>query len=900
MAGDIIGLTEKSRKDTIDTLGGTESGKPVGQTSSIFFNDSIKGVPRRDNLFAVRLLGQATQIEWLKDIIKHQVASTDFQVKPVIDNQDTEPSDRQVQAANEIENFLHGNFNTDDQSFDDLLKLILDDILDFDAGVLELVRDEAGYLEQIITRDGLTFTKNINESGQLPEPDSDEPAYYQFSPAASGTQNLTTDRRGIDVRDIQDELSGLPFSRMRGKETLEFSRDQIVWFQENPISYSPYGRGRTQKVKNAAEIVLNGDNHRNRFFLDNEFHKGVMTVDSSVSQKDKKQLKRRFKESKGNEHELPVVGTSEGIDYVSIDPEPEKMQFLESQKWYTKLVTMAYGLNDTEAGLMENANKGISENARKNVWNRTTQPLLEMIERKFNNQVLPFMRPYEAVDGMVEFEFDPQNMFLEKLQNDLVTDKLENNTTTLNEARQELGKEPYGEIGNVPLSVFKEYSRENPSEVIEMITELEDVPSGDGGGGGLFQSYLNGDNDGDDEKESGTDSTKEVRQADKEERNEGESGSPQEINDYRDAFKHSDKILEQTKDALRNERGFNDVPGIVEHKEQMREDIAQVFSKVVDQVKDSVEQEFPEEEQDGSNLVDADKIVDNVNIQQQLANNLQKFNLEALEKSAEHHEQEIEKETEEKLTVPSETKIEISFDIMDTFTADFIRNEALSNATTIEDTVKDRLKNDILKGAEAGEGIPQITNRLQETQENLSDEKAELVARTETLSSSRKGSQALAESTDLVQGKEWISTQDARVREWHDVMDGQIVDKDDVFTVPKTGSDDQPNNYPRTARVVGEDQPYNCRCSQAPVLAEDMPDDVNQLEADFDGVKVDLGLPKEQKTGKCRQLEMWRKHSKKDEASFKEFWNRINDEMSKSEIADKFDMSKSTVYSWSK
>ncbi|AFH22801.1 hypothetical protein OSG_eHP35_00085 [environmental Halophage eHP-35] len=743
MAGDIIGLTEKNKKDTIDALGGAESGKPVGKTSSIFFNDSIKGVPRRDNLFAVRLLGQATQIEWLKDIIKHQVASTDFQVKPVTENDDEEPSDRQVEAANEIENFLHGNFNTDNQSFDDLLKIILDDILDFDAGVLELVRDEAGYLEQIITRDGLTFTKNINESGQLPEPDSDEPAYYQFSPAASGTQNLTNDRSGIDVRDIQDELSGLPFSRFRNKETLEFSRDQIVWFQENPISYSPYGRGRTQKVKNAAEIVLNGDNHRNRFFLDNEFHKGVMTVDSSVSQKDKKQLKQRFKESKGNEHELPVVGTSEGIDYVSIDPEPEKMQFLESQKWYTKLVTMAYGLNDTEAGLMENANKGISENARKNVWNRTTQPLLEMIDRKFNNQVLPFMRPYEAVDGMVKFEFDPQNMFLEKLENDLITDKLENDTTTLNEAREELGKQPFGEIGNVPLTVFKEYSRENPSEVIEMITELEDVPSGDGGGapGGLFQSVLNNDSDddGDDKGESRKDSSEEVRHSKNKEK-EGGTGNPSDINDYREAFKHSDKILEQTKDALRNERGFNDVPGIVEHKEEMREDIAEVFSKIVDQVKDSLESEFPEEEQDGSNLVDADKIVDDINIQQQLANNLQKFNLEALEKSAEHHEQEIEKETEEKLTVPSETKIEISFDVMDTFTADAIRNEALSNATTIEDTVKDRLKNDILKGAEEGDGIPDIVNRLQDTQENLSDEKAELVARTETLSSSRKGS----------------------------------------------------------------------------------------------------------------------------------------------------------------
>ncbi|AFH22802.1 hypothetical protein OSG_eHP35_00090 [environmental Halophage eHP-35] len=123
-------------------------------------------------------------------------------------------------------------------------------------------------------------------------------------------------------------------------------------------------------------------------------------------------------------------------------------------------------------------------------------------------------------------------------------------------------------------------------------------------------------------------------------------------------------------------------------------------------------------------------------------------------------------------------------------------------------------------------------------------------------------------------------------------MDGQIVPKDDVFTVPKTGSSDQPSNYPRTARVVGEDQPFNCRCSQAPILAEDMPDDVQQLEAEFEDVKVHLGMTE-------RQLEVWNQHGKNYE-SFEKFWSQTQRDMSKSEIAENFEMSKTTVYSWSK
>jgi len=891
MAGDIISLTKNKdslSKERIDALGGNNNaGTPIGERSSIFYNENLDGIPRRADLFSIRLLGQSTQIEWLKDIIKHQVASTDFKVQPDVPEGE-EPDQRQVEAANEIQEFLSGNFNTDNQGFDDLLKIILDDVLDFDSGILELVRDNEGYLDQLITRDGLTFTKNVNDTGLQPQPDGDEPAYYQFSPAAYAQTLYSRDRRGIDVRDIQDELGNMPFTRFVNRESIPFSRDQIVWFQENPVSYEPYGRGRTQKVKNAAEIVLNGDNHRNRFFLDNEFHKGVLSVDSNMSQDDKKDLKNRFKGQAGNEYELPIVGASESMDYISMDPEPEKMQFLESQKWYVKLVTMAYGLNDTEAGLMENANKGITDNARKNVWNRTTQPILEMIERKFNNEILPFMRPYEAVDGQVEFRFEPQNQFMERLELELMDDKLNSGTVTLNEAREEMGKEPYDSpIADTPKQVFENYASSNPASAIELLTELEDVPEdSETGGGSLFESL----NISKEELEEQVDeeSEKSFNHDNKKEEEKETGDRDLEIDSYRKAFKHKDEILEQTKDALRNERGFNDVPGIVEHKDKFKDDVAQVFESI--SLENQLKEEIPDEEQENGVLVNADEIVNQLNFKDRLGSVIETNNLGALEMSAEHQEQEIEEETEERLTLPEESKVELSFDVLNTFTADIIRNQALSNATEIEGTVKDRLKNAILQGAEKGEGIDQITRRIEDVKTDITRDHAELVARTETLSSSRKGSQALAESTDLVAGKEWISTQDSRVRKWHEVMDGEIVGKDDQFVVPKVNDDSQPNDYPRNARVVGEDQVFNCRCSQAPVLAEDMPDSPQQLEADFQDVNVDLGVTK-------RQYEVWKEHGQ-DFNSFQKFWKEFTDNNSVKDVLKKTGMSQNTYYNW--
>lgn len=880
MAGDFIGVSNSKQtgSDVISGVGGQTSTEPLGEISSIFYNEALDGIPRRDDLFAIRLLGQTTQIEWLKDIIKNQVASTDFQVNPVTE-EDEEPDELQVEAAEAVEEFLEGGFNTDNQSFDDLLKIILDDLLDFNSGVIELVPDQQGKLQQMIARDGLTFTKNVQETGLLPPPSSGEPAYYQFSPAAH-TQSLTSNRDGIDLRnsEILRRVQQLPYSRFFGRETKEFSRSQIAWFSESPNSHDPYGRGKTQKVKKAAEIMINGDEHRNRFFLDNEFHKGFLNVSTDVSQKDKEKIKRRFKQNAGNEHEMQVIG-AENAQYVSIDPEPEKMQFLESQKWYTRLVISAYGLNDVEAGFLEDANKGISDDAKRKIFRQTTEPLLSMIERKFNNIILPKMREYEAVDGQIRFEFKPQNKFLETLENEIIDQELSNHTITLNEARERKGKQPFGELGELPATAFEEYAQNNPAFVVENLTDLEDVPSGDGGGNNPFDSLnLNINND----------QLKEAKVREIEEEPESKATDLHSIKSYDEAFQHRDALLERTKDALRNQRGFDDVPGIVDHKEKLKEEVAKVFQSI--NLDEQLEKEFPEDEQENGVLVNADKIVDNINFRERLGSVLETNNLNALEMSAEHHERNIESETEERLNVPDETKIELSFNVLDTFTADIIRQEALSAATGIESSVKNRLASQILKGAEEGEGIDQIKQRVGKIVSDISDNNAELVARTETLSASRKGSQALAESTDLVAGKEWIATNDNRTRQWHREMDGQIVPKDQQFTVPKVSSDDQPSDYPRTARVVGEDQPFNCRCSQAPVLSEDMPEDVQTL-SDKPGVQIDLGITK-------RQLEVWQENSDEQQTSFKQFWQESLQEMSKRQITKEYGMSKTTVYNW--
>ena len=891
MAGDIITLKNSEQKNSLITsYGGRPTQGITGAKSSIFFNEALEGEPRHEDLFAVRLLGRTGYIEMAKDIIKDQVASTDFKVKPVIpENEDREPTDREMEAAAEMTRFFKGNFNSDDESFDHLLKAVLNDTLDFNSGCLELVPDQDGFLKEIIVRDGLTFTKNVKDNGKLPPPGEDEPAYYQFSLSAHAKQYFKQERQGIDLRNIRDELHQFGFTDLFSRETKSFGRSQVAWFEMDGRSENPYGRGLTQKVKKQAEHLINGDIHRNRFFLDNEYHKGFIKLDNSDAQQIKEDLEQKFKDGAGNEWEMTVIG-SESAEYVNIDPTPEKMQFLESHKFFNKLALSIYGLNADEAGFTENSNRSVGREQRKRVFDQTTEPFLKMSGRVFTNQVLPFMREYNAVDIDFEFEFEPQNHFLKRLENEVISEEQDNGTLTLNEARRKKGLEDYGPVGDLPLEAFQSLAQRKPGYVAQKINpELDDVPSSnDDPLAGLLGSNFSNNDKKNKEKNDG-----DTVETEKEEIKGGSSGSTTTekklIKSYSDAYQHKDVIISNCKDALRNQTGFKDVPGLVEKVAEMQEDVGKVLRNSID-LEQELENEFPEKDQDQYVLADVEKVLENLDFKSRLASELETNNLDVLEMSAEYHGNQLENEVENRLTIPSETKVSVDFDLMDTFTAELVRQEAFKHATEIESSVRNQLKTQLLDGMEKGEGIDKIKNRVSKTVDRISSNHAELVARTETLQTSRKGSQALAESTDLIGGKEWIATSDNRTRDWHRVMDGEIVPKNDLFTVPQTGSDKQPNNYPRSARVVGEDQPFNCRCSQAPVLSEDMPDSVEQLSTGFENVNVNLGITR-------RQFEVWKEHGENEE-SFEQFWTNTVEEKSKSEIAEKFGMSKTTVYKW--
>lgn len=118
----------------------------------------------------------------------------------------------------------------------------------------------------------------------------------------------------------------------------------------------------------------------------------------------------------------------------------------------------------------------------------------------------------------------------------------------------------------------------------------------------------------------------------------------------------------------------------------------------------------------------------------------------------------------------------------------------------------------LVEGMQAGEGIPQLKRRVRDTIDVV-EARARVIARTEVIGASNAGSFMQAKAAG-VKTKTWLSTTDARTRPAHNAVDGATVGFDEPFAVG--GSMMQ---YPHDPAGPAS-QVANCRCT---LLYDDQP-----------------------------------------------------------------------------
>lgn len=150
------------------------------------------------------------------------------------------------------------------------------------------------------------------------------------------------------------------------------------------------------------------------------------------------------------------------------------------------------------------------------------------------------------------------------------------------------------------------------------------------------------------------------------------------------------------------------------------------------------------------------------------------------------------------------------------------------------DTTVNRISKVIENGLAKGLSVDKVSDGIVQYMKDEARWRANMIARTETLSAFSVGSNAtMKRASEVIPGmkKMWVTAMDERVREDHQAMEGQTVNADEDFKLP-----DGSAGYGPRSPGLSAGQSINCRCVSLMLPPEDVEEyagDVKKMPKDY-------------------------------------------------------------------
>ena len=151
-----------------------------------------------------------------------------------------------------------------------------------------------------------------------------------------------------------------------------------------------------------------------------------------------------------------------------------------------------------------------------------------------------------------------------------------------------------------------------------------------------------------------------------------------------------------------------------------------------------------------------------------------------------------------------------AFDVTAAEAATALSN-SVSQIVTVPGTFFDSISTVIKNGLDSNATLADITKNIRGVTDRLSQSQAERIARTSGGGSFEAGQQQAYRDAGIKK-HEWLSSRDAKVRDSHAMIDGEVVEIGEPFS---NGLDFPLDPSGSASEVI------NCRCTSAPVLEED-------------------------------------------------------------------------------
>lgn len=358
---------------------------------------------------------------------------------------------------NEVKKFFN-NPNDNDESWEHIMRCLIVGLAECDAGVLVKVFNQKGKMKQMLARDGATFLKNPSIYGMTGDKDDFVPPMPTMMHSMSDiflNGNNTTPQK-MDLVNQYDaayryRAAYFQYGWTAGSMPVPFGKREIVYMMQNPRPDSIYGRSPIEILATIILTLQYGSEFNLDFYTNNNMPEGVIMLKGGKQEHVDQfnagwEKKFRFQDSLGKWRKrffkFPIVTTEVG--FVPFQLNPQQMDIIAQQQWFSKLLWMCFGVTADEMGFTEDSTKNNGENQSSISRRKAIKPLLDVIAYHVSTQIIPeFFSDDNGVcpdpaDVPLYFEFDNYDYDQDKKKHDLLEQEMRMGVKTAEMVAEEL------------------------------------------------------------------------------------------------------------------------------------------------------------------------------------------------------------------------------------------------------------------------------------------------------------------------------------------------------------------------------------------------------------------------------------------------------------------------------
>lgn len=417
------------------------------------------GYPRTQDVITLRKLAKNAYIRSVISTIQFEVAATKWDIVPK-DGFEENPVETKL-----IKDFFR-NPNGNAESFEYIMRQLVQDILELDSGVLVKVFDANGNFKQVFARDGGSFLKNPDIHGYMGNRDDIIPIYYfQYNPETRTYDFITKYNNNEAVQQVQERAAYFQYGWSNASIPIPFGKREIIWMSANPQTTDVYGRSPLEVLGDVIYTLLYGASFNLDFYVNNNIPEGVIQM-LGASKDDITAFRTRWQQQFMQKDIFDVKRkkffvfpiTNQETKFTPFTFNSKDLEVLEQQKWFWKLVLACFGVTPSEMGFTEDSNRATEVVQQSVSKRRAVRPLLSLLEYHFNLQLLP------EIDRTGKYEF---KFVYNDIDEDMKKAQLENLYIQMGVKSSEMVAEEMG-IDIARLAADKEKQRQQEIEMAKV------------------------------------------------------------------------------------------------------------------------------------------------------------------------------------------------------------------------------------------------------------------------------------------------------------------------------------------------------------------------------------------------------------------------------------------------